>query len=244
MGDLTLAQFQTELLAGLGNRTTDAISADRVTIAVNLAQRRIARSYDFSEMAQVSFAQMNFTQVPALDKYLVPPPLTKSIHSFVLLDTSAGSSSLGQSKKVTERPWRLFDRRYPAPEWLPPGWPSEYCRWGNIIVMAPAPILQFTAQLRWTSYPTPFVTANSSQVSDFENKDDVIVCYALAYEFKLLGRADRASYFEGLAKEQLDEAIEKDDNRPDMEVARDTESSADPTSGAYWQQPFIPAAPQ
>lgn len=240
MGVLTLAQFQVELLAGLGNRSTNAINENRLTIALNLAQSRIARSYDFSEMAQVSFAQMNFTQNPALDKYLVPPPNTKSIHSFVCLDTSAGVSSLGQSLKVQERPWRLFDAKYPAPEWLPPGWPREYARWGNIIVMAPAPQMQYTAQLRWTSYPTPFVPTSTAMVSDFDNKDDLIVCWALAYEFKLLGRADRAAYFEGLAKEQLDEAIEKDDNRPDMEVGREAAlGGADGGSGAYWAQPFV-----
>jgi hypothetical protein len=242
VGDLTLADFRAELLAGLGNRTENTtITPQRIVIGVNLAQQRIARSYDFSEMAQVAFGAMNFTGNAAVDKFLVPPARLKTVHSFVLLDTTAIPSSLGQSKKVVERPWRQFDRKYPAPEWLPPGWPGEYARWGNIIVMAPPPQAQFTAQLRYTGYPTPFVYGADTQVSEFDNKDDVLINYALAYFFKSLGRADRAAYLEGLAKEQLDEAIEKDDTRPDIEVSGGHNDGD--ASGAYWQQPFVKSAP-
>jgi hypothetical protein len=242
VGALTLTEFQQELLAGLGNRAEDnqTITPARMVVALNLAQARISRSYDFSEMADVAFAQMNFTGTPGLDKYLVPPANVKTIHSFVLLDTSAGVSSMGQSRKVVEKPWRWFDRRFPAPEWLPPSWPEIYARWGRIIVMAPPPFLQFTAQLRFIKFATPFVLAAPTQTSDFENKDDVLINYTLGYFFKTLGRADRAIYFEGLAKEQLDEAIERDDHRPDIEISRDVEGmGAGGVSGPYWLDPFV-----
>ncbi len=241
MGALTLAEFQTEILAGLGNRTENqSVTLARIVTGLNLGQSRISRSYDFAEMAVTSFAQMNFTGTPGLDKYMVPPSDVKTIHSFVLLDTSAGVSSLGQSKKVTEKPWRWFDRRFPAPEWLPPSWPEIYARWGRFIVMAPAPFLQFTAMLRYIRFPTPFVATLLTQSSDFENKDDVLINYTLGYFSKGLGRADRAAYYEGLAKEQLDEAIEKDDTRPDIEVSRDVEGAASGgMQGPYWQDPFV-----
>lgn len=245
MGALTLADFQTEILAGLGNRQSSDpnITLTRIVAVLNLAQSRISRSYAFSEMAQVAFAQMNFTGTPGLDKYLIPPPNVRTIHSFVLLDTSAGLSSMGQSKKVVEKPWRWFDRHYPAPEWLPPGWPSVYARWGNFIVMAPAPFLQFTAMLRYVCFATPFQVADLTQQSDFENKDDVLINYVLGYFFKTLGRTDRAQYFESLAKEQLDEAIEKDDDRPDIEVSRDIDDGGLTTQGPYWADPWVRNAP-
>jgi hypothetical protein len=66
-----------------------------------------------------------------------------------------------------------------------------------------------------------------------------LICYALGYFFKTLGRNDRAVYFEGLAKEQLDEAIERDDTRPDMEISRDTTDMGMTTSGPYWANPFV-----
>src|SRR6266576_3158291 len=112
LGALTLAEFQAETLAGLGNRTENtAVTPARIVTVLNLAQSRISRSYDFAEMAQVSFGQMNFTGDPAVDKYLVPPPGVKTLHSFVLLDNSSGLSSMGQSRKVIEKPWRWFDQR-------------------------------------------------------------------------------------------------------------------------------------
>lgn len=298
MGVLTVADFEDEILSGLGNRTD--ISINRVVRALNLAQGRIGRSYDFSEMSVTAFAQMNFTRAPAVDKFMLPPPRTKTIHSFVVLDTSAANGaivppptppgtgafiitgdtgiavtgdtgvritgdptgaqpppvpapaptqyanpigSLGQSRKVVEKPWRWFDAHYPAPEWLPAGWPSIYKRFGNIITMVPPPFLQFTAQLSYTEYATPFTVGNLTQVSDYENKDDVIVEYALAWFFKGLGRNDRAVYFEGLAKEQLDEAIEKDDTRPDIEVSRDIPAVAGQPMGPYWSDPFTKSSP-
>lgn len=245
MGALTLAEFSVEILAGLGNRTENqSVTDERIVSALNLAQSRINRAYDFSEMADTAFAQMNFTGTPGLDKYLVPPVNVKTIHSFVCLDTSAGVSSLGTSRKVIEKPWRWFDQRYPAPEWFPPGWPSVYARWGNFIVMVPAPFQQFTAMLRFIKRPAPFIVNISTQSSDYEDKDDIIINYTLGYLFKTLGRADRASYFEGLAKEQLDEAIERDDTRPDIEVSRDIgDSGVGNVNSSYWADPFVKSSP-
>ena len=237
MGVLTQADFYTEILAGLGNRQD--VTNQRLTLALNLAQSRISRAYDFSEMATVAFAQMSFTSNPAIDKYMIPPPLTKTIHSFVCLDTSAGLSSMGQSRKVVEKSWRWFDQRFPAPEWLPPNWPVLYKRWGNVIVMAPAPYLQFTAQLSFTTFPAPFVTGAGQQTSEFTNKDDLLISYCLGYFSKLYGRIDKATYFEGLAKEQLDEAIDKDDTRPDLETSRDVPALAGIAEGPYWANPWV-----
>jgi hypothetical protein len=241
VGALTLGDFETEILAGLGNRTD--IPTQRVVNVLNLAQSRISRSYDFSEMATVSFAAMSFTSSPALDKYMVPPPRTKTIHSFLCLDTSAGLSSLGQSRKVIEKPWRWFDANFPSPEWVPAGWPLFYKRWGNVIVMVPAPYLQFTAQLSYTTFPEPFIVGAQTQTSQFENKDDLLISYCLAYFFKTLGRNDRAAYFEELSKQQLDEAIDRDDTRPDIEVSRDSPAVRGATQGPYWADPLVMTPP-
>ena len=283
MGVLTQSELREEVRAGLGNLSPTDLTDDRITLGLNLAQSRIARSYDFYEMGQVAFAQMSFTGNAAIDKYRVPPPATKSIHSFVVLDTSSavpvapvvetpgsgavespGSGavttpggargfagipangaigSLGQSRKVVEKPWRWFDQKYPAPEWLPAGWPSIYKRFGNLITMVPAPFLQFTAQLSYTTFPTRFDPTQPVQVSDFENKDDVIINKTLAYFYQSRGRLDRAAYFEGLAKEQLDEAIERDDNRPDIEVSRDIPAIAGQLDGPYWALPWVKSNP-
>lgn len=245
MGILTLADFEDEILAGLGNRTEQqSVTTARIARALNLAQERINRAHDFWEMQTVAFAQMNFTGDTRVDKFLVPPTRMKTIASFVLLDTSAGVSSMGQSRKVIGKPWRWFDYHYPAPEWLPPGYPSVYAQWGNFLVMAPAPYQQMTAQLRYTASPLEFDAAVPTQASQYEDKDDILLNYALAYFFKSLGRNDRATYFEGLAKEQLDEAIERSELAPDIDVSRDIEDTGLAASqGAYWADPWVKSAP-
>jgi hypothetical protein len=82
-----------------------------------------------------------------------------------------------------------------------------------------------------------------TQSSDYEDKDDIIINYTLGYFFKTLGRSDRALYFEGLAKEQLDEAIERDDTRPDIEISRDIDNSGLTNQGPYWSDPWVRTAP-
>lgn len=240
MGTLTLVEFQTEILAALGNRTEDSVSLARLVAALNLSQARLSRAHPFSEMSQVSFSQTNFTGTPGIDKYLVPPADLRTLHSFVLLDTENDAPPALTSRKLVERPWRWFDRMFPAPEATPSGWPSIYTRWGNFIVMMPPPFKQFTAMLRYVSRPTAFTVGVLTQSSDFQDKDDILINYTLAYFFKALGRADRAAYFEALGKEQLDEAIAKDDERPDIEVSHDIAEL--PSATEPWADPFVRGA--
>lgn len=238
MGTLTLAEFQTEILATLGGRTENtAVNLARIVVALNMAQQRIDRDYAFTEMQEVTFAQLNFTGAAEVDKYLVPPPNVRTIHSFVLLDTSAGLSSQGASRKLRMMPWRQFDQLIPSPQWLAPGWPEVYTWWGQFLVMAPAPFLQFTAQLRYVKRPTPFSVDELTQVSDYAEKDDILIMLASAYLWRTLGRADRATSFEADAKVMLDEAIERAVEQPDMDVGRTGRQGV--LSGAYWANPFI-----
>jgi len=186
---------------------------------------------------------MSFTGNPAVDKYMTVPPNLKTLHSFVLLDTTAGSASLGQSVKVIQKPWRWFDNAYPSPEWLTPGWPQVYAYWGQFIVMAPPPFAQFTAQLRSLNLPTPFTTNNLSQTSDFMDKDDIIINWTLGYKWRSYGRLDRAVYHENLVNELVEEAIELDDRRPDIEVSHDLGPVPAAVSVPYWSNAFVDRQP-
>ncbi len=127
---------------------------------------------------------------------------------------------------------------------LPFDWPTKLPGWPSGVF--PPVVASFAAALAEdTQTPLDFVTDEPTQSSQYDGKDDILLNYVLAYFFKALGRADRAQYFESLAKEQLDEAIERDDLRPDMEVSRDVDGTGlyDGTNGAYWAQPFVKSAP-
>jgi hypothetical protein len=243
LGTLSLGDMLTEIKAGLGNRTDAGVSTPALVNAINLAQQRIERVWPWKDLRQLQLAQMSFTGNPAVDKYLSVPAGTKTIHSFVLLDTSAGQASLGMSGKLRQMPWRWFDNLYPSPEWIVPGWPQRYAWWGKFIVMVPPPFLQFTAQLRCTMMPTAFTVANLSQKSDFEDKDDIIINWTLGYKHRSYGRLDRATYHENLVNELVHEAIEFDDQQPDLELTRDLGGEGPVANIPYWQNPFVGEQP-
>lgn len=235
MGTLALSDFQSEILSGLANRTD--ISLQRIVNVLNLSQSRLSRFYDFSDMAKLSVTTLTFQGNPTLDKFMTLPPLVKTIHTCRLIDnTTAGS--LWSSRKMVEKPWRWFDLQFPVPEVIPPAWPSIYVRWGNVIEMVPPPMFPYQVELRYMAWPTPFNITQMDQTSDFDNKDDILINASLAYLWRSLGRADMATTYEGFTKEFLEEAILREDTRPDMDVSRDL--SGDIISGdAYWQDPFI-----
>ena len=243
MGALTLQDLLTEVTAGLGNRNDAGVSTAALVNAINLAQQRIARRWPWRDLKQLALAQMSYTGNAAIDKYMRVPPNMKTLHSFVLLDTTAGSASLGQSQKVIQKPWRWFDDHYPSPEWLVPGWPQVYAYWDPFLVMAPPPMAQFTAQLRMTVQPKPFTAANLTQSSDFADKDDIIINWTLGYKHRSYGRLDRAVYHENLVNELINEAIEFDDRQPDLEIAHDLGQLPAVVNVPYWQNPFIPTQP-
>src|SRR6185312_4171711 len=239
MGSLAQSDFVSEIIAGLGNRTD--ITTQRIVNVLNLSQSRLSRAYDFTEMQQIGTTPVPFTGVGANDKFLALPTGIKTIHSLVLVDNTASPGSLGNSRKMTEKPWRWFDQRFPVPEYLSPGWPSIYTRWGNIASMVPVPSATFQAQLRWTSWPTALSVSATTQVSDFDNKDDILIYLSLAYLWNSLGRAEKAAPYMQEAVNATKEAIKREGTRPDMEVSRDISTNPIGDSNNYWADPFIRA---
>ena len=237
MGSVTLAQFQSEIIAGLGNRGD--VTLDRIVTALNMKQSRLSRAYDFQEMSATPVGTLT-TGNPTVDKNYTLPTLTKTIHAIVLVDnTSAGA--LWSSRKMTEKPWRWFDKNFPVPEVLPPEWPSVYTRWGNVITMAPPPQAAYQIRLRTTVWPTPFVSTNLNQTSDFDNKDDILLHDTMGYFWRSFGRVDQAQWHEQVVEQLVKEAIDKEDTRPDMDVSLDVQS-ADLTT-QYWNNAFITGLP-
>lgn len=240
---LPLQDLLSEVAAGLGNRNDSSVSPTALTIALNLAQQRVARRWPWKDLKKLMLAQMSYTANAAIDKYMQLPWNLKTLHSLVLVDTSAGKGSLGQSQKMIQKPWRWFDDRYPSVEWLVAGWPSVYAYWGAFIVMSPPPQAQFTAQIRATVQPTPFTETKPTQASDFVDKDDILINWALGYKHRSYGRLDRAVYHENLCDALINEAIEFDDRQPDLEISHDLGQLPAVVNVPYWANPFIPTMP-
>lgn len=235
MANLSLGTLNAEVRAGLGNRVEATLTDLRIASALNIAQQRLGRFYDYQELNQDMVATALFTGNPAIDKFLILPTGTRSIHSLVLQDGA-------NSRKLKEKPWRMFDKAVPLVEYIAPGWPKYYTRFGvGYVMLFPAPLQAFSYWLRATILPPSFDYTNPSMVSSFIDKDDILIFWALEYLFRLYGRPDISDEYDKMALSRAREAKANDEDRPDMDASMDDLTSGVP--GAYWQQPFQMTTP-
>ena len=238
-GTLTQAQIYAEVVAGLGNRVDTQLTPVRITNAMNLAQQRISRYYSFPELRADWIATGVITGNPVIDKWLVLPPNIRVIHSFILQDEA-------NSRKLIEKPWRQFDYNVPLPEFVPQDWPSYYTRFDlGVAMLFPIPLSAFMYFLRATMLPTPFTQAQpqtSTQLSDFVDKDDIIIDLATSRLWKTLSRPDLALSLEKDALIRLGEAKASAEDYPDMDYSPDDMTGGVVISSTmYWASPFVMA---
>jgi hypothetical protein len=226
MGVLTLAELKTEVRAALGGRH-DLDS--RLTSIVNLAQMRLARIHDFDEMEILSTTTVNNTANDN-DRFLVLPD-KREVYSIVLLDGA-------NSRKLVQRTPQFWDRYISKPEYWSRFIPSDYMIWNNTIEAYPLPDKTYTIRIRWTKWPTAL--SADTDVSEFLNKDDVLIELAVSYALRSLGKEDDADKHERAAMRMLGEAANMDDSKPDMQITPAL-SDSQVISGnplEYWRDPF------
>lgn len=235
MANMILSDLITEVQNGLGNRVDVKLTQARLIAGLNIAQQRLSRFYDYQELNKDLLATGPYTGVPAADKFLPLPAGIRSIHSLILQD-------LANSRKLKEKPWRMFDNSIPLVEYLAPGWPMYYTRFGVSYVMVyPAPQQAFSYFMRATILATAFTSSNLNATSDFVDKDDILIYWTLEYFFRNLGRPDLADEYDKMALGRANEAKATDENRPDMDASVDDMRTN--ASGPYWASPFVKVSP-
>lgn len=227
MGTLTFSQLQAEVRAGLGNRTD---LDTRLPSIVNLAQQRIALIHDFDEMEVILNTSVSNTS-SANDKNLVLP-LKREIYSVVVLNGA-------QSLKMTYRTPQYWDRVMSMPEFWARDMPRDYTIWNNTLEMFPLPDITYSLRIRYTQWPAALV--NSTDLSAYINKDEVIIELALGYALYSLGKEADARLHEGRAMQILMAAAGTDDEKPDMKILpgkSDSDISLTQV-GAPWLNAFV-----
>lgn len=242
-GTLTQAELLTEVRAALGNRVDVNLTDFRLTNALNLAQQRVSRFFSFPELRSDWQAKGVITGSPLVDKWLVLPQGIKVIHTFILQDS-------GNSRKLIEKPWRQFDYNVPFPEFIAPAWPEYYTRFDlNVAMLFPIPLSAYAYFIRATMLPTAFpnptlASYDGKQVSDYVDKDDILIALASAYFMRQFGRHDIGQAWEAEAMIRLREAKDTADDTPDMDFSPDdmgSQGALVPVTGEYWLSPFITA---
>lgn len=228
MGTLTLSRLIGEVRSGLLERTDVADQA--IVDSLNFAQTQLSRFHDFMELKRTADSKTLFTLDATKDQYLAVPKRLKVVHTFRLLDGY-------QSRKLRERPWREFDKKFPDPPSRPRGKPRWYSRWGELFMFVPVPDAVYPVRMKYTRDPEPFVITNPNQLSDYEEKDDILIYLALEHRWYILGRHDRGDKFGQLAAVNMKLAKDSDDERPDMDTHPQGLDAG--YSGEYWNDPWI-----
>lgn len=226
MGTLTFTELKDELRAGLlGRIDTDP----RLGRFLNLAQQRLARMHDFDEMEVFSQGLLQNTSSDD-DRFLQLPTL-REVYSIVLLDGA-------QSRKLVGRTPTYMDRIHSKPEYWTRDRPLEYCVWGRYIETYPLPRQNFVLRMRWSAWPADLV--KDADVSQFNQKDELLIELALTYAFRSLGKEEDAAKHEAFAKGLLAEAKETDRTHPDRTVVAGPSDAAAITYPVEpWLNPFV-----
>src|SRR6185437_746866 len=165
---------------------------------------RLSRAYDWMELQNFVDLVTSFTSTPASDKLLVLPNTVKNINTIILYDSSSPTT---QTRKLVGKTAGVFDKFWPAPESLPAYKPKFYTRWGYTLTLYPVPYAAYPVKIKTTNYPTAFVLGQPNAVSDFDQKDDILIALALEYAWRSLGMHDKADQYQGMALNQIKEAI-------------------------------------
>lgn len=225
MGTLTFTELKDEVRAGLSNRTDLDTRLGRF---LNLAQQRLARLHDFDEMESRTTLALPYTGADS-DKIITIPSL-RELYSLRII-------SGADSRKLKQISNKTFDRQHPYPEYVARNWPHSYILWGNSIEVYPLPHQAMTAYLRYTKWPTDLSAANG--VSEFNQKDDVLIELALAYAFWSLGKEGEAQKHEAQAMRLLGEADSHDREKPDLDIAASNAPVGVAPSTEPWRDPFV-----
>ena len=216
MGTLTYTQIKTEALAALGNRT--GFDEDRFVAILNLSQMRIARFRRWEELDATTNGTLVITADATVDKTLAMPSNTRDIYSFRIITEGVD----GFSRKLVRRTYRWFDRNVPEPEYYTRGTPTDYMRFAGQLEMYRVPDNDDDYIIRRCSWPTDF-DKTAGQVSDFTQKDDMLVALTISWMFQTLGRLEDAGRWFTTYANMLNSAMGEDAEVPDQLIAPDFE---------------------
>lgn len=217
-GTLTRDQMVTEICDIVG-KSTSGVSVSGATLQsrvqtyyLNWAQRRIAKAYDFYELMgnQTSATTVASVKTYPLETGTNNLGLTsvKNINSVVLID----GSNTYRSRRLEFWHYRRFDDQFPRPENYPIDIPSLYTRQGDNLELFRIPDAAYTLKIRYSKWPTVF--SSGSQVSDFSNKDELLVTGGVLETYLALEEyADAAiwlSKFVGQLKDSISEEGDPD----------------------------------
>lgn len=238
MGTLTLSQLQTEVLAAHGNRGD--YSEDRRIVALNIAQTRIARAYDWNELWAIDTGTIGDAADVTVDKFENTPTNIRRIYSFRIVDAASKQNSR-KLRFVHQKHW---DEEIPETEAWATETPSIYTIWkrsGNFVFeLWQIPDTSYNYEIRSAKWPTNFVSTSPTATSDLDDKDDMIIALAASWLFLTGREMEEANRWWAVYKEMLNNAADQDieQNEIDLKAPLEMALRGDLPGVEPWKDPF------
>lgn len=194
---MTGAEIITEVADVVGKALTASSRSGaqlqtRILRYVNWTQQRIARHFSFDELKTIQESAATVTDVKRypLETGTNNLGLTKvkDIESLKIMDSE-------NSRKLDLWSYRRFDKAFPRPENFASDRPWLYIRYQREVELFKVPNAVYTLEIRHSKWATDM--ANDANVSEFLEKDDLIVIGAIMEAYMALEEyADAKIYFQ------------------------------------------------
>ena len=230
MGTLQFSDLKDEVLQGLGNRT--GIDSSRLARVINLAQMRIARVKVWDDLETVVEGTFSITSSAKNDKFLTLPTNVRTIYSVRVI------IGANQSRKLQYVPPRKFDEKIPEPEYYSRGKPTIYTLYSGKLELWKVPDSTYSYSIRMATWPSTL--SSDSDVSDLDQKDDMIIALSLSWMFQSIGRTEDASRWWRIYANMLNSATGEETEKLDMDLLPSFESMPGNAGvGDYYVNPFV-----
>lgn len=228
-GTLTFSDIKDEVVRALGNRT-DFDSA-RLLRIINLAQMRIARVARWEELEHLFERSTDITSSAEADRFIPIPTLVRDVYSLMLIDGA-------YSRKLRRLSVNSIDRKVPMPDYYARRRPRSYILWRENFEVFPVPDAVYLLRARAIVWPTKFSGADG-QVSDLDQKDDMIVALSISWAFQTLKMFDESSKWWTVYKSLLSDALVEESENPDLLLLPSEAMQQSGTPGDYIRDPFV-----
>ena len=241
MGTLTQADLKAELQAGLGNRSD---LDDRLTGILNLAQQAIVRE---AAAKKVNYKELevtkNFNTVASQQSYIfesIEAALRpRTIYSLKIVQ----SGNASDSQKLLKVTPSKMDEQLPDALLYGESRPTAYVEWAEQLDLYKIPDAIYNMQLKMYKWPTAFVSATTTQVSDLDEKDDLLIFWSLEYLWRSLGKEESERMM--FAKYKHESVFSKYENEANADnqivvvIDPHHRRGYNGTLGEYWRDPLV-----
>lgn len=238
---MTQNEMVTEVSNIIGRQKSSLSIDDTTTYEARIKQwlywshLTMARLYAFSELDQDPIDKVLTTNTYAYTfaNIGIDNARLRQVMSVVILDGT-------DSEKITQKLFRRFESDHPNPAAFDGQQPYFYTLYGRRLELYPKPDSTYTMRIRCNYLPQNF--ASGTSVSDFLNKDDIIIAGAVTHAYASLQENADAKEWAKVFAARLQNAVGPEMDPADWEPegrAFDYQSGRPTLTGDFHANPLI-----